>query len=83
MSDSFTPKLGRIGWKQGTRLDRYINRVMRAAHQLAIDRVARNSSFTGQRWAGAAPLGHLRPQASIPVASAASSSRPDHQVEGG
>ncbi|MFN0190974.1 MAG: DUF3363 domain-containing protein [Aestuariivirga sp.] len=31
MSDSFTPKLGRIGWKQGTRLDRYINRVMRAA----------------------------------------------------
>ena len=31
MTHNFTPKLGRIGWKSGTRLDRYINKVMHAA----------------------------------------------------
>ena len=31
MANDFTPKLGRIGWKSGTRLDRYVSRVMRAA----------------------------------------------------
>ena len=31
MTDGFTPKLGRIGWKNGTRLDHYINKVMHAA----------------------------------------------------
>jgi type IV secretory pathway VirD2 relaxase len=49
MSDSFTPKLGRIGWKQGTRLDRYINQVMRAAHSAGYQSSGRNSSYTGKR----------------------------------
>ena len=31
MTHNFTPKLGRVGWKSGTRLDRYINKVMHAA----------------------------------------------------
>lgn len=30
MTHNFTPKLGRIGWKSGTRFDRYINKVMHA-----------------------------------------------------
>ncbi len=48
MSDSFTPKLGRIGWKHGTRLDRYVNKVMRAAQSAA--HVGKSSStFTGAR----------------------------------
>jgi type IV secretory pathway VirD2 relaxase len=49
MSDSFTPKLGRIGWKQGTRLDRYVNQVMRAAHSAGYQSGGRTSSFTGKR----------------------------------
>jgi type IV secretory pathway VirD2 relaxase len=49
MSDSFTPKLGRIGWKQGTRLDRYINQVMRAAHSAGYQSSGRTSSYTGKR----------------------------------
>jgi type IV secretory pathway VirD2 relaxase len=49
MSDSFTPKLGRIGWKQGTRLDRYINQVMRAAHSAGYQASGSNSSYTGKR----------------------------------
>jgi type IV secretory pathway VirD2 relaxase len=49
MSDSFTPKLGRIGWKQGTRLDRYINQVMRAAHSAGYHSSGRNSSYMGKR----------------------------------
>lgn len=49
MSDSFTPKLGRIGWKHGTRLDRYINKVMRAASSAGYQFSGGNSSFTGQR----------------------------------
>jgi type IV secretory pathway VirD2 relaxase len=47
MSDSFTPKLGRIGWKSGTRLDRYINRVMRAAQAAGHISGSRNSRFNG------------------------------------
>jgi type IV secretory pathway VirD2 relaxase len=49
MSDSFTPKLGRIGWKQGTRLDRYINRVMRAAHVAGHINGTAKSRFSGSR----------------------------------
>jgi type IV secretory pathway VirD2 relaxase len=49
MSNSFTPKLGRIGWKQGTRLDRYVNQVMRAAHSAGYQSGATKSSFTGKR----------------------------------
>jgi type IV secretory pathway VirD2 relaxase len=47
MPDSFTPKLGRIGWKQGTRLDRYINRVMRAAHAAGQVAGVGRKGFTG------------------------------------
>jgi type IV secretory pathway VirD2 relaxase len=47
MSDSFTPKLGRIGWKQGTRLDRYINRVMRAAQAAGHVAGSGRKGFTG------------------------------------
>jgi type IV secretory pathway VirD2 relaxase len=49
MSNSFTPKLGRIGWKQGTRLDRYVNQVMRAAHSAGYQSGGRKSAFTGKR----------------------------------
>jgi type IV secretory pathway VirD2 relaxase len=49
MSNSFTPKLGRIGWKQGTRLDRYVNQVMRAAHSAGYQSGVAKSSFTGKR----------------------------------
>ena len=49
MPESFTPKLGRIGWKQGTRLDRYINQVMRAAHSAGYQSSGRTSSYTGKR----------------------------------
>lgn len=49
MSDTFTPKLGRIGWKQGTRLDRYINQVMRAAHSAGYQSSGRRSLFSGKR----------------------------------
>ncbi|MFN0190557.1 MAG: DUF3363 domain-containing protein [Aestuariivirga sp.] len=47
MSDSFTPKLGRIGWKSGTRLDRYINRVMRAAQAAGHMGGTGNGRFNG------------------------------------
>jgi type IV secretory pathway VirD2 relaxase len=49
MSNSFTPKLGRIGWKQGARLDRYVNQVMRAAHSAGYQSGGKKSSFTGKR----------------------------------
>ncbi|MDP8997677.1 MAG: DUF3363 domain-containing protein [Pseudomonadota bacterium] len=49
MSNSFTPKLGRIGWRHGTRLDSYINKVMRAAHSAGYQPRGSKSSFTGQR----------------------------------
>ncbi len=54
MSDSFTPKLGRIGWKQGTRLDRYINQVMRAA-QSAGQVYGRGRAASRDHILGAAP----------------------------
>ena len=47
MSDNFTPKLGRIGWKAGTRLDRYIHRVMNAAHAAGHVNGTSRSKFTG------------------------------------
>jgi type IV secretory pathway VirD2 relaxase len=49
MTHDFTPKLGRIGWKQGTRLDRYINRVMRAAQAAGHVGKSGRSGFTGVR----------------------------------
>ena len=49
MSNSFTPKLGRIGWKHGTRLDSYINRVTRAVHTAGHANGSRKSSYSGSR----------------------------------
>jgi type IV secretory pathway VirD2 relaxase len=59
MSDSFTPKLGRIGWKHGTRLDRYINQVMRAAHSAGYQSGGNRSAFTGQRLGRGSAFGTL------------------------
>jgi type IV secretory pathway VirD2 relaxase len=59
MSDSFTPKLGRIGWKQGTRLDRYINKVMRAAQTAGQVNGNRSSGFTGSRMGRGSAFGTL------------------------
>jgi hypothetical protein len=59
MSDSFTPKLGRIGWKHGTRLDRYINQVMRAAHSAGYQSGGKRSAFTGQRLGRGSAFGTL------------------------
>jgi type IV secretory pathway VirD2 relaxase len=59
MSDSFTPKLGRIGWKQGTRLDRYINKVMRAAQTAGHLYGGRRSGFTGSRMGRGSAFGTL------------------------
>ena len=59
MSDSFTPKLGRIGWKQGTRLDSYINRVMRAAQTAGHVYGKRSSGFTGSRMGRGSAFGTL------------------------
>jgi type IV secretory pathway VirD2 relaxase len=59
MSNSFTPKLGRIGWKQGTRLDRYVNQVMRAAHSAGYQSGGRTSSFTGKRMGRGSAFGTL------------------------
>ncbi len=58
MSDSFTPKLGRIGWKHGTRLDRYVNQVMRAA-QSAGHVGKLKSTFTGARIGRGSAFGTL------------------------
>jgi type IV secretory pathway VirD2 relaxase len=49
MTHDFTPKLGRIGWKHGTRLDRYINKVMRAAQAAGHVANGGRSRFTGAR----------------------------------
>jgi type IV secretory pathway VirD2 relaxase len=49
MSDSFTPKLGRMGWKQSARLDRYINQVMRAAPAAGHVHGKTRSNFNGSR----------------------------------
>jgi type IV secretory pathway VirD2 relaxase len=59
MSDSFTPKLGRIGWKQGTRLDSYINKVMRAAQTAGHVYGKRSSGFTGSRMGRGSAFGTL------------------------
>jgi type IV secretory pathway VirD2 relaxase len=59
MSDSFTPKLGRIGWKQGTRLDSYINKVMRAAQTAGHAYGKRSSGFTGSRMGRGSAFGTL------------------------
>jgi type IV secretory pathway VirD2 relaxase len=58
MSDSFTPKLGRIGWRHGTRLDRYVNKVMRAA-QTAGHVGKSSSAFTGSRIGRGSAFGTL------------------------
>lgn len=59
MSDNFTPKLGRIGWKAGTRLDRYINRVMNAAHAAGHINGTSRSKFTGARMGRGSAFGTL------------------------
>jgi type IV secretory pathway VirD2 relaxase len=59
MSNSFTPKLGRIGWKQGTRLDSYINRVTRAVHTAGHVSRSRKSSFSGSRIGRGSAFGTL------------------------
>ena len=59
MSDSFTPKLGRIGWKQGTRLDSYINKVMRAAQTAGHVYGKQSSGFTGSRMGRGSAFGTL------------------------
>jgi hypothetical protein len=59
MSNSFTPKLGRIGWKQGTRLDSYINRVTRAVHTAGHVNGTRKSSFSGSRIGRGSAFGTL------------------------
>jgi type IV secretory pathway VirD2 relaxase len=59
MSNSFTPKLGRIGWKQRTRLDSYINRVTRAVHTAGHVNGSRKSSFSGSRIGRGSAFGTL------------------------
>lgn len=58
MTDEFMPRLGRIGWKRGTRLDRYVNRVMHAAHK-AGHLTKSGSSFSGSRNARGAAFGTM------------------------
>lgn len=58
MTDDFMPRLGRIGWKGGTRLDRYVNRVMHAAHKAGY--LAKSGSrFSGSRTARGSAFGTL------------------------
>lgn len=58
MTDEFVPRLGRIGWKRGTRLDRYVNRVMHAAHKAG--HLGRSSGrFSGSRSARGREFGTL------------------------
>jgi type IV secretory pathway VirD2 relaxase len=59
MSNSFTPKLGRICWKQGTRLDRYVNQVMRAAHAAGHVHGKTQSNFNGSRIGRGSAFGTL------------------------
>lgn len=59
MTNDFTPKLGRIGWKAGTRLDRYINRVMNAAHAAGHVNGGSRSKFTGARMGRGSAFGTL------------------------
>jgi type IV secretory pathway VirD2 relaxase len=58
MANEFVPRLGRIGWKRGTRLDRYVNRVMHAAHKAG--HLGRSRSrFSGSRSARGREFGTL------------------------
>ncbi len=58
MTDEFVPRLGRIGWKSGTRLDRYVNRVMHATYKAG--HLGRSSSrFSGNRSARGRAFGTL------------------------
>jgi len=59
MSNSFTPKLGRIGWKHGTRLDSYINKVTRAVQAAGHGKGSRQSSFSGARMGRGSAFGTL------------------------
>jgi len=59
MSNSFTPKLGRIGWKHGTRLDSYINKVTRAVQAAGHVNGSRQSSFSGTRIGRGSAFGTL------------------------
>ena len=59
MANDFTPKLGRIGWKAGTRLDRYINPVMHAAHAAGHVNGRSRSKFTGARMGRGSAFGTL------------------------
>ena len=59
MSDTFTPKLGRIGWKRDARLDRYVNQVMRAAHTTGLVHGKTCSNFTGSRIGRGSAFGTL------------------------
>ena len=59
MSDTFTPKLGRIGWKRGARIDRYVNQVMRAAHAAGHVHGKTRSNFTGSRIGRGSAFGTL------------------------
>jgi len=58
MTDEFVPRLGRIGWKRGTRLDRYVNRVMHAAYKAA-HLGGSSSRFSGSRSARGREFGTL------------------------
>jgi type IV secretory pathway VirD2 relaxase len=58
MTDEFVPRLGRIGWKRGTRLDRYVNRVMHAAHR-AGHLSGSSTRFSGSRSARGREFGTL------------------------
>jgi len=58
MTDDFVPRLGRIGWKRGTRLDRYVNRVMHAANKAG--HLGRSGGrFSGSRSARGRAFGTL------------------------
>lgn len=59
MANDFTPKLGRIGWKAGVRLDRYINQVMHAAHAAGHVNGTSRSKFTGARMGRGSAFGTL------------------------
>jgi type IV secretory pathway VirD2 relaxase len=59
MASNFTPKLGRIGWKHGTRLDRYVNRVVHAAQAAGHGTQHSKSRFTGARIGRGSAFGTL------------------------
>jgi len=59
MTHDFTPKLGRIGWKSGTRLDRYINCVMQSAHAAGHLAGGGRKGFTGAHIGRGGALGTL------------------------